>query len=240
MEKFKGQKVVIVGGSSGMGLATAKILSNAGASVVIAGRNIDKLISAKDEIGGEVTTLQFDMNDEEAVKKGFESIGIFKHLFVTGSSPSFVPVGSADISKAQDEFNSKFWGQYKVVKSAVPFLETGSSIVLTSGAYGLRPDAGTSIMSAANGAIESLVRALAVELSPVRVNAVSPGLVDTPLMRNSFSEEIRVSIYQSVEESLLTKRVATAEDVALAVEFLFSSLHITGSAIRVDGGTTLF
>lgn len=240
MKKFKNQKVVLVGGSSGMGLATAKILSNAGASVVIAGRNLDKLTSAKQEIGGEVTLLQFDMNDEEAIKKGFQSIGTFKHLFVTGSSPSFVPIDSAIISNAQDEFNSKFWGQYKVVKNAIPFLETGSSIVLTSGAYGLRPDSGTSIMSAANGAIESLVRALAVELSPIRVNAVSPGLVDTPLMRNSFSEEVRANIYQSVEESLLTKRVATAEDVALAVEFLFSSLHITGSAIRVDGGATLF
>ncbi len=239
-KKFKNQKIVIIGGSSGIGYATAKLISEMGANITIGGRNEEKLIAVTSELGTNVNYQVIDVTNELSIKNFFEKVGQFNHLFITGASPSFQAIRDLSAKDAQSEFAGKFWGQYNVVKISLDYVLPLGSYTLMSGGYSLRPVANTSVMSAANGAIESLVRALAVELSPIRVNAVAPGLVDTPLIHQSVPEEYRIPLYKKMEEELLTKRVAQPFDIAEAVSFLMGNLHMTGNTIRIDGGTSLF
>jgi NAD(P)-dependent dehydrogenase (short-subunit alcohol dehydrogenase family) len=238
--KFQNQKIVIVGGSSGMGLATAQLLSEQGVEVVIGSRNEDKLKEAVATLSPNASYSLIDVTDESSIEAFFNKVGQFDHLFITAASPSFTAFKEINIAQGKEEFGGKFWGQFAVVQKAIPLLKPNGSVVLMSGGYSLRPEANSSIMAAANGAIEALVRALAVEFSPFRFNAVAPGLVDTPLIHAAVPEEYRIPLYKQMEEKLLTKRMAKSEDIANAVEFLFSNPHITGSTLRIDGGTTLF
>ncbi|MFB5267997.1 SDR family oxidoreductase [Paenibacillus enshidis] len=236
---LQNHRAVIVGGTSGIGLATAKLFLFQGAQVIVASRSQEKVDAAVKEIGT-AQGYALDFQDESQMKQFFEKIGDFDHLVVTaaGDATSPGPFGSLGIDVARAEFDSKFWGQYATVKAALPFIRQSGSITLTSGAFAARPVKGASTVVALNSAIEGLVRTLAMDLAPIRVNAVSPGVVDTPVF-SGMDAESRTVMFQKAAQSLLLQHVAKPEEIAEAYVYLAKNTYTTGSVLQVEGGAIL-
>ena len=236
--RFREQKIVIIGGSSGMGLATAKAAAVEGAAVVIAGRSEERLKQAKTQIPGKVEILIVNTVDEQSVKAFFETVGEFHHLTTPGSEAVLGRFLDLDTRAARAAFDSKFWGQYHAAKYGAPKMRPGGSITFFSGIWSQKPIMGASIVAAINSAIEGLGRALAVELAPIRVNVVSPGIVDTPLYAKMAPEKRR-AMFKEVADSIPAKRVGRPEDIAQSVLYLMANGFATGNTLYIDGGTTL-
>ncbi len=235
---LKGKRIVIIGGTSGIGLATARAAALRGAEVVIGGRHYEKLEKAKKEIGGKVEGLTLDVTDEAEIKAFFEWVGKFDHLTIPGSTIHGGPFLSLDSTTARADFQSKFWGQYLAAKYGAPRLRPGGSIVFFSGMWSQRPPAGVATVAAINSAIEGLTRALAVELAPIRVNAVAPGLVDTPIYTGMPAAQ-KEAMFKGFAAAAPLKRVGRPEEVAQTVLYLMTNTFTTGSTLYVDGGCLL-
>lgn len=232
---LEGKKVFITGGSSGMGFATASSVVEAGGSVIIASRSSEKLENAKNRIGKNVETLTLDVTNEDEVKALFEKVDPFDHLVTCAAGTAMGPFLESDVAPVRAYFESKYWGQYYTVKYAHGKIKEGGSIVMFSGAANKKATAGMTSSASINGAIEGLCRTLAQELAPVRVNVVSPGLIDTE-MHAPLPKEARENLYAFVAQSLPIPRVGTPEDVAKAALYLLVSDYATGTVISVDGG----
>ena len=232
---LQGKTVVVIGGSSGIGLTTAKALVDAGAGVIISSRSEKKLEEAKNTIGGKVEAYSLDVTREEDLKRFFGNVEAFDHLVFTavkGANGLFLDM---DTATAREVFETKFWGQYYAAKYAAPKLKEGGSITLFSGVASQKPIEGLSALAAANGAIEALCRSLAVELGPIRVNAVLPAVVDTPLY-DRMPPERRKDYLRSFASKLPVRRVGKPEDVAKAVLYLIMNDYTTGTVLEVNGG----
>ena len=234
---LQGQRIVIIGGSSGMGLATAQLAAMEGAAVIIASRSEEKLGRAKEKIKELVETFTVNTMDEESVKKLFDRVGEFDHLATPGSEAVMGPFLKIEISKVRAAFDSKFWGQYRAARYGAPKIRPGGSITLFAGNWSQRPVPGSSIVTAINSAVEGLGRALALELAPIRVNTVSPGIVDTPLYAGMAPEK-REAMFREAAASIPAKRIGRPEEIALTVLYLMSNTYTTGSTLYVDGGAT--
>lgn len=236
--RFQGQKIVIIGGSSGMGLATAKMAAAEGATVFVGGRSEEKLRQARAQIQGKVELVPVNIVDEESVKAFFDTIGEFDHLATPGSEAVIGKFLEMAVSDARKAFDSKFWGQYRAAKYGAPKIREGGSITFFAGIWSQRPIFGAAAVAAINSAVEGLGRALAVELAPIRVNTVSPGIVDTPLY-SGMEPGKRKAMFQGVAASTPVKRVGRPEDIAQTVLYLMANSYTTGSTLYVDGGATL-
>ena len=236
--RFKGRRIVVIGGSSGMGYATAKMAAIEGASVVIASRHEEKLLKAKDSMDGDVAALTVDVVDEESVKSFFEKVGEFDHLTTPGNEAAMGPFIDMDTKMARAAFDSKFWGQYHAAKYGFPKIRGDGSITFFAGIWSQRPVPGGSVISAINSAIEGLCRALAGELAPIRVNTVSPGIINTPIY-SAMTTEAKEAMFKSVASSIPAKRVGDPEEIAKTVLYLMSNGFSTGNTLYVDGGATL-
>ncbi|WP_138753265.1 SDR family oxidoreductase [Paenibacillus sinopodophylli] len=237
---LKDKRIVIIGGSSGIGLATAKLAADQGAYLIIAGRSQSKLDQAKLvlEDYGSVEYHPLDNTDERQQQTFFENIGALDHLFTPGAS--YVR-GSLQSSSevAHSCFNAKFWPQYNAVKYAAPLLNVGGSVVLMSGAFGQRPLADGASYAACNGAIESLGKALAVELSPIRVNVISPGTIRTSFNWEGAEQAVRDQSYEQYSSMNLLGRIGQASEAAHTVLYLMTNSYTTGSTLFPDGGYIL-
>jgi NAD(P)-dependent dehydrogenase (short-subunit alcohol dehydrogenase family) len=228
---LQGKKVVVIGGSSGIGKATAKAAAEAGAHVIIGSRSEEHLSRAKEEIIGKIDYCAIDVRDLRGMDYCLEQISPFDHLVFTAVEPYSAPFLQTSIEEARKTFDVKFWGQFAAAQSAAPSLLEGGSITLFSGLAAHRPVRGLSVLAATNGAVEALVRTLAIELSPVRVNAVCPGTIKT--------HEVSEEKLAKLEAALPVRRIGQPEDVAQAVLFLMQSPYTTGTVLHVDGGNAL-
>ncbi len=232
---LEGKTVFITGGSSGMGLAAAVAVVEAGGSVCIASRSAEKLESAKNRIGKNVETFVLDVTSEEAVKALFEKTDPFDHLVTCAAGVAFGPFLESDVAQVRAYFESKFWGQYYTVKHACKRINTGGSIVLFSGAANKKASPNMTPSAAINGAIEGLAKTLAQELAPIRVNVVSPGLIDTE-MHDILPKEEKDGLFGFLSQMLPISRVGLPDDAARAVMYLLEAEYATGTVVSVDGG----
>jgi len=236
---LRGKRVVILGGSSGIGFATAKAASEEGATVVIVSSNQKKIDTALNDLPKDSTGFKVDLSKEQDIESLFTNIGKFDHLLYTaGENLNLSSLSSTDLAQAKNFFTVRFWGAIAAIKYAAPFINEGGSISLTSGIASLRPGPGWALASSICGAMEGLCRAMAVELAPIRVNVVLPGVIKTNLW-DSMPEKERENFYESVSKSLLVKRVGEAEDIAQTYVFLMKQSFATGQTFVIDGGTVL-
>jgi NAD(P)-dependent dehydrogenase (short-subunit alcohol dehydrogenase family) len=236
---FENQRVVIVGGSSGIGLAVAEEVASQGSEVVIVSSNAERVQQAIKSIGGKTQGQAVDVSDEGAVESFFKKLGAFDHLvFTAGDSLHVHELAFTDLKQARRAFELRYWSALATVKYGSPQIRKGGSVVLTTGIAGQRPQSGWVIAASVCGTIEALTRALAVELAPIRVNAVSPGVVRTNLWQNMSSSE-REQLFESVGKRLPAGRVGEAHDIAQAYLFLMKEGFSTGQTVVVDGGTVL-
>ncbi|NOV00044.1 SDR family oxidoreductase [Paenibacillus planticolens] len=236
---LQNQRVVIIGGSSGIGLAVAKQTIEQGGQVVIAGRSLDKLEKARQWLGNDgIEIFTLDNRNVEELKTFFDRIGSFDHLFTPGASYVRGPITS-DLDVARSCFDAKFWPQYHAVKYGVPYMNPNGSIVLMSGAFSQRPLADGASYAACNGAIESLGKALAVELAPVRVNVISPGTIHTSFNWEGAEQAVRDKAYEAYTRLNLLGRVGHAYEAAHTTVYLMTNGYTTGSTLYPDGGYIL-
>jgi len=236
---FENKRVVIVGGSSGIGLAVAQEAASQGADVVIVSSSAERVQEAIKSIGGAARGQAVDVSDEKAVESFFTNLGGFDHLvFTAGDSLQLNELAKTDLKQARHAFELRYWSALAAVKYGSPHIRKGGSIVLTTGIAGQRPRSGWVIAASVCGTIEALTRALAVELAPIRVNAVSPGVVRTNLWQTMNVSE-RERLFESVGNSLPVGRVGEAADIAQAYLFLMEEGFATGQTVVVDGGTVL-
>jgi NAD(P)-dependent dehydrogenase (short-subunit alcohol dehydrogenase family) len=236
---FDNKRVVVVGGSSGVGLAVAEKAALQGAEVIIVSSSAGRVQEAIQSIEGNVRGEVVDVSDEKAVKGFFTNLGAFDHLvFTAGDSLQLHELADTDLKQARSAFELRYWSALAAVKYGSPQIRKGGSIVLTTGVAGRRPHSGWVVVASVCGTIEALTRALAVELAPIRVNAVSPGVVRTNLWQNMSSSE-REQLFESVGKRLPVGRVGEAHDIAQAYLFLMQEGFSTGQTVVVDGGTVL-
>jgi len=240
MALLKGAKLIVIGGSSGIGLGVAAAALDRGADVTIVGRSPDKLQAAQRTLGADrARSLAADMTQEADVARLFEEVGAFDHLVSTaGTLPPGDAIERTDMDAVRRFVDNKLIGAVMLAKHAVRTLKTGGSMIFTSGINKDRPPVpGGSVVSAIAGSFSYLARALALELAPTRVNIVSPGWVDTPMW--DIAGEAKSGIFADMAGRLPSRRVASAADVALAYVYLMESDFTTGETIRIDGGQNL-
>ena len=228
---LSGQTVVVVGGSSGIGLATAELAKKEGANVVIASRSKDRLNAAAGKIGAR--PMVADVTSDDSVVALFKALGAVDHVVVTAAQLRSGPFKTVPMEDVRATMEGKFWGAWRVARAAE--IKKGGSLTLVSGFLSIRPRPNSAIVGAANGAIESLARSLAIDLAPVRVNAVSPGVIDTPI-RAAMPETSRQELLAKTAAALPVGRVGEGEDIARQILAFMTIGFATGSIVYVDGG----
>jgi NAD(P)-dependent dehydrogenase (short-subunit alcohol dehydrogenase family) len=226
-----GKKVVVVGGSSGIGLSTAELAKQQGAEIVIASRNVERLNAVAGRLGA--TAVAADVTSDESIESLFRKCGPVDHVVVTAAQLRTGPFKTVAMEDVRATMEGKFWGAWRVARSAE--IRPGGSLTLVSGYLSIRPRPSAAIVGAANGALESLARSLALELAPVRVNAISPGIIDTPI-RAAMPEEARRDMLAKAAAALPVGRVGTGEDIARQILAFMTIGFMTGSIVYLDGG----
>ena len=235
-----GQHVYVMGGSYGVGEATARAFAAAGAEVVISSRSQERLDAAAARIGHPVQTRTLDATDPGSVAAFFGADETVDHL-VLALSPGAVAVGplaTLDEKDLRTAFDGKFFAHVRVLQAAAPHLSRDGSVTFLSAASARSAAPGTAGLAAANGAIESMVPPLAAELAPVRVNAVSPGIIDTSWWDGMPADQ-KDAYFQGVAASSPVGRVGHPDDVAAAILYLAGSTFTTGTVLDISGGLTL-
>ena len=236
--KLTGKNIVIIGGTAGIGLATAVAASAAGAKVWAAGRTEANLEKARAVATGKFQVVKVDTHDEAALKALFESVGRIDHLVSAAiggerTLKPFLQQTEAQFKAAYD----KLWGYAKVVRTGAPFLAADGSITLVSGSPARKIKPAQSALSCVGASVENLVRCLAVEMAPIRVNVVSPGTVDTAMfdwMGTEKEEKLK-----AMTSTHLIKRAGKSEEVAAGILFVMENAFVTGTTVDVDGGRIL-
>jgi NAD(P)-dependent dehydrogenase (short-subunit alcohol dehydrogenase family) len=233
------KRVVVLGGSSGIGLAVAQAAAREEATVVIASSRKARVDEALATLPTDTEGHVLDLADRDAMQALFARLGSFDHLvFTAGETLQLGSIATTDVDTAHRFFTLRYWGAYCAAKYGSGGIRSGGSIVFTSGIAGQRPQAGWSLGASICAAMEGLTRALAVELAPIRVNIVSPGVVQTPLWSN-MTEADRVALYQQMSNRLPVGHIGDVAEIAQAYLYLMRQTYCTGQVLVVDGGAVL-
>ena len=237
--------IVVIGGSSGIGLAVARRSLDDGATVVIAGRSQQRLDAARADLArtgppaGRLSAYPVDIGDPAQVTRLFERVGTLSHLVVTAADLPYGPVVSLSEDSMVRAVRSKILGPLFAAQQAAPRITKPGSITFTSGIAASRPAPGGALAATVNGALESMVLALALELAPIRVNAVSPGWVDTPVWDRLATPDVKNARMADLAARLPARRLGRPEDIANAVAFLIADTFVTGTVLHAEGAQVL-
>ena len=233
MANFKGKKSIVLGGTSGIGLATAKALLKAGSEVIVGSRSGNE---TEDTQG--MTVEKIDILDREALSQLFERYAPFNFLVntATGGARARGPFMEMDLDAFQGSF-AKLWGYTNSVRLGVAHLKEDGAIVLLSGAPARKCRPGNIAISTVGNAVEGFVRGIAPELAPRRINLVSPGIIDTPMF--AAQGDARTTLFNNSTAKNLIPRAGKPEEVASAIMFVLENQFVTGTTVDVDGGALL-
>lgn len=229
-------RVLVLGGSSGIGFGVAKAAQEAGADVTIASRSEDKINDALSRLGEGANGLSLDTSDDAALKLHFQTTAPYDHIYISAASTKVAAVRDLTLEDAYASFNSKFWGAYRVARAAR--IADGGSLTFTSGFLSKRPKAGAAIQGAINAGLEGLTRGLALEFAPARVNCISPGLIQTE-MYDTLDGDGRKSMFEGAAQKLPVGHVGQPEHIAIQALALMNNPYMTGATIFVEGGGAL-
>lgn len=238
---LKDQRIVIVGGTSGIGFAVASAAIADGARVVVASSQVAKLEAAVERLGDAASGFAVDVTDPADVERAFEALGAFDHLVFTAGDWGGLRRGAVadlDVEAARGIFGVRFWGALNVVKSAQTRIAPAGSITLTNGMIAHRPRPGAAVSSAMAGAVEHLARGLAVELAPVRVNCVCPGFIRTEVW-DAILPDAREARLKEFTKSQPLPRAGDPAEAAQAYLYLMRAGFTTGQVLKVDGGMSV-
>lgn len=239
---LKDSTIVVVGGTSGIGFAVAERALREGAQVIVGSSNSNNVDSAVERLGSGASGHTIDVRNEQSVAAFFENAGDFEHLVYTAGDWGAIRQGGSiadlDFDNAKDIFSVRFWGALMAIKYAQTKIAASGSIVLTDGAVAHRPRKGAAVNTAMAGAIEHLTRSLAVDLAPLRVNAVCPGYVLTDVW-NRIPEDAREEQIRNMTQRQPIPRAADPSEIAEAYLYLLRGTFTTGQVLNVDGGMTL-
>jgi NAD(P)-dependent dehydrogenase (short-subunit alcohol dehydrogenase family) len=239
---LKGKRVVVLGGSAGVGLAVARRCAADGAEVIIASHNAARVERALGELRGiapRVAGHTVDLRSQPAVRALFGALGSIDHLVYTaGEELLMKPLADLDLAEGRAFFELRYWGALSTFQAAHPHLAKDGSIVLTGGTGFHRPFPGFVVAASVLGAIEAVTRTLAVELAPIRVNIVTPGVLDTELWSN-LPATAKAEMFRQFAAKLPVGRVGTADDVAEHYLSFMRGKYVTGQSLVADGGGLL-
>jgi NAD(P)-dependent dehydrogenase (short-subunit alcohol dehydrogenase family) len=233
MQSLSNQRILVIGGTSGIGFATAAAALEAGADVTVASRNQKKLDAVETKLDSGVQTRVLDTGDNNLLERFFQQEQAWDHVVVSAAQTKGGPVRDLSLADAAAAMDSKFWGAYRVARAAR--IKDDGSLTFISGFLSERPSGTAVLQGVINAALESLARGLALEFAPIRVNAVSPGLIETPIWDHLPSEK-RQALFEGTASRLPAHRISQPHEIANAVLFLMTTPFATGSTVRVDGG----
>ena len=235
--QLAGQTVVVIGGSAGIGLETARSARAEGADVILTGRNPDRLEAAAREVGA-VSTAAFDANDGDRLERFFGDLPQIDHVMVSGGGPYYAPLAEMDFAEVRADVERHLVLPMRVARLAIGKVRPGGSLVFISGTGGRRRGMGLTLIGALTAAAPALTENLAVEIAPIRVNLVAPGFVDTGLSASLLGEGLEAR-RQELRDRLPIRRVVGPEDVATLSVHLMSNTALTGGTYDIDGGQKL-
>jgi NAD(P)-dependent dehydrogenase (short-subunit alcohol dehydrogenase family) len=238
MASLAHQTVVVLGGTSGIGLATAKAAQAEGARVIVTGRSCDRVQAAQSELGSGARAVALDVADEAGTRALFQELDRVDHIFITAGSVALDARLAPDSALLRPAMDTRFWGAFNAAKYGAAKMNAGGSITFMSGTAARRPLRGAAVATASCGAVEAFARALAIDLAPIRVNTLQPGYVDTPML-DELLGEARVAIKAEAGKRLPVKRIGRPEELADAVLFLMKNGYVNGITLTVDGGGLL-
>ena len=233
-----GQTVVVIGGSAGIGLETARRARAEGANVILTGRNPERLQSAASEVGA-LSTAAFDATDFERLERFFNELTTpIDHVLVTGPGPYYAPLAEFDVEKARRDMEAHLLLPIQVARNAVRKVRPGGTLIFMGGTGGRRATAGFALISALTAAKPAMTKNLALELAPVRVNLIAAGFVDTPLSAAILGDQLDTRREQ-LRTTLPIRRVVGPADIAALAVHLMTNTAVTGATYDIDGGQQL-
>jgi NAD(P)-dependent dehydrogenase (short-subunit alcohol dehydrogenase family) len=233
-----GQTVVVIGGSAGIGLETARLARAEGADVIITGRNQERLEQAAGEVGA-ASTAAFDATDLDRLSEFFAGLPTpIDHVLVTGSGPYYAPLAELDFDKVRADIDAHILVPVQVAREAIGRVRSGGTLLFIGGTGGRRVHAGLGLISALTAAMPPLVATLALEVAPVRVNLIAAGFVDTPLSARLLGDQIEARREQ-LRSTLPVGRVIGPTDIAALALHLMTNTALTGATYDIDGGQQL-
>jgi NAD(P)-dependent dehydrogenase (short-subunit alcohol dehydrogenase family) len=236
--ELAGQIVVVIGGSAGIGLETARRARTEGADVVLAGRNSERLQRAGDELGAR-STAAFDATDPAALEQFFHDLPVpIDHVMVTAGRPHYAHLADIDVTRARRALDESLRVPIDVARHSVGKVRPGGTVVFMSGTGARRPHLGLTLTSIATAALPALTANLALELAPIRVNLIAPGFVDTPLSAALLGDDLDKR-RDELRATLPIRRVVGPADVAALAVHLMTNTALTGATYDVDGGQQL-
>ena len=233
--ELAGQTVVVIGGSAGIGLETARRARAEGADVILTGRNPDRLKQAGSELGAG-RTAAFDATDPAALDRFFADLPeAINHMMVTGPGPYYAPLADLDRERAHRDFDAHLWLAVAVAQHAVGRVRPGGSLLFMGGTGGRHRGIGLSLIAAGTAALPALIANLAVEVAPVRVNLIAAGFVDTPLSASLLGDRLEER-RNELRATLPIGRVVGPADVAALAVHIMTNTALTGATFDIDGG----